>query len=339
MQTGGAAATALAEPLGTSQIEVFGTLTAQGPAGSFAANAANIILRNTGTLSFDNNSNGPYTGSGSNGRWNAANAGLTLNGGTLQLLGAAGSASNMDTFQSIGALNVNQSGTVAITPEGKGNATLTVASITAQSGPVPHHRGHCQPAQRHVELRPLHRHQQLERVEQRDQRHGPGLGHRPDGKHVRIVQHHDRFPALGRGHRQCRTRTSTARARGVYGDQTVQVTTGSATVASNQSLYALNTNQGIAGAGTVLTVGSGGVIGTNVTIAPTLAFGSNEGLVYSYAASNAWFNPAGGSPGGRISFYNAVSVGGMTLSGPSGGFGVVNGRPTPWATSAAARPR
>ncbi len=77
IQTGGAATASLAEPLGTGNtIEVFGTLTAQGPTGSFynaglatPTNADTVILRPGGVLRFDNSAGGNFTGSGGQGRW------------------------------------------------------------------------------------------------------------------------------------------------------------------------------------------------------------------------------------------------------------------------------
>ena len=134
IQTGGAATASLAEPLGAGNtIEVFGTLTAQGPTGSFynaasSANADTVILRPGGVLKFDNSA-GNFTGSGGQGRWSDS-VSLALNGGTVSLTGAT----NLDSSETIGAVTVNQAATINLAQAGTGTATLSVASLTRGAG-------------------------------------------------------------------------------------------------------------------------------------------------------------------------------------------------------------
>ncbi|HEY5311693.1 MAG TPA: autotransporter-associated beta strand repeat-containing protein, partial [Pirellulales bacterium] len=127
--TGGAAAGSNT-PLGTGDVEVFGTMYAQQPTGTFASqtnpgqNTNDIILRPGGIIELDYSASN-YLGAGDNGRW-GDNAPLDLNGGTLEVRGNA----SLQTIETVGVLTVDKASTLQVDrATGAGSAQLTVASL------------------------------------------------------------------------------------------------------------------------------------------------------------------------------------------------------------------
>ncbi|MDB6076166.1 MAG: hypothetical protein JWO89_3806, partial [Verrucomicrobiaceae bacterium] len=123
-------------PLGTGAVEVMNgaVLSYSGTTGSAfnantLANANNIVLRVGSRVDLDNTT--AFTGSGGQGRWGDS-APVTLNGGSLRLLGTA----NAQTTETVGQVQtfLGTGGLSAVRATGAGAATLTLAGITRTDG-------------------------------------------------------------------------------------------------------------------------------------------------------------------------------------------------------------
>ena len=168
VQTGGVSGS---YPLGAgtngTNIEIFGSLTVQGATGSLQNQANDIVLRAGGTLTFDNNSAGVYTGEGSNGRAPAPGAAARALPST-EVRSACSAPPNLDVTQTIGAMTFSQNstipanggfGTVSITPRRAGHRDpgCGIDRHPQHRPDVDHPDRECEPVERSHRLCPVHR--------------------------------------------------------------------------------------------------------------------------------------------------------------------------------------
>ncbi|HEY5310950.1 MAG TPA: autotransporter-associated beta strand repeat-containing protein, partial [Pirellulales bacterium] len=289
IQVGGAAGSPNT-PLGSGAVEVFGTLSASGVFGSFytasaGTNTNDVILRPGGTLVLDDTV--PFTGSGGNGRW-GDDVGLALNGGTFQLKGAT----NLDTSETIGALTLNQGGTVNLSPGGTGTITLIAASLERNAGSTlqittgaANELGAAAASATFIVTGGVTNTNNMAPAYIVDQ---------TDATYVKYVDNTTGFVPLGTGAGQqpySLTIASGAITGGANNGTDTVNATGSVSVSSSYSAYALRTTGAISGSGT-LTLTSGGLLAdVNGTISPNLVFGTNgttgsvEALIYTQVAN------------------------------------------------------
>ncbi|HEY5313241.1 MAG TPA: autotransporter-associated beta strand repeat-containing protein, partial [Pirellulales bacterium] len=134
IETGGSGVT----PLGSGTVEIFGTLQASGPFGSFIGSTPNtannaFILRPGGSIVLNNNA---AVGTNLNNRFGSATP-LNLNGGTFSLLGGTvvSGTTATNTTDAIGTLTLGKGGTINVARSAavSGNtAALTISNLAAR---------------------------------------------------------------------------------------------------------------------------------------------------------------------------------------------------------------